>query len=531
MRRTLHRLILIFLALLVATLAVTSVWMDSATADEGAHIASGLVKLRHGWLSFFAEQPPLMNVISALPLGEFTLTDAWRAHLGERGHWAAGQAVLYASGNDPVRMLFLARLPTIALLLALCFAVYAVVTAEVGPAWGLVAFGLTGLCPNLLAHGRLATVDLGMAAFAFIAFALLLRALRTHSLLFGSFAGIAGMCAILAKTSGAFVPLFLTLVVLLHAWRAKEWRGALRVAGAALAAAIVTLYGVTFALASDAYLAAQFPGASWLTIPWRQYQLHVDAIRYWYERGHEHPQFLLGDFSRTGWPHYYLVAFLLKTPVAAILLTVMAVVAAARRRSLAADASLLFVVLFFAITLTSRIALGLRYVLPIYPFLHAFLAISLARVTIDRRRAIAVAVLVAWFGVASLVAWPGYLSYFNELTGSRRNADRLLIDSNLDWGQDLRRLEAWTRARGIAFIRIDYFGAGDITQLFGSRAERWTAPRPRHLPKGWFALSRHRYRASFDPRESPVDYDTYLESSGARYVTTVGGSIDVYVVD
>ena len=531
MSPTLHRVILVLLAILVAALAVSSVWMDSATADEGAHIASGLVKLRHGWLSFFAEQPPLMNVISALPLGDVTLTDGWRDDLDTRGQWAAGHGLLYESGNDPDRLLFRARLPSMALLLVLCFAVYRVVAAEAGRAWGLIAFGLTGLCPTLLAHGRLATVDIGMTTFAFVAFALLLRALRTSSLAFGTLAGISGMCAILAKTSGAIVAPFLLLVVLLHVWRTREWRPALRPALAALAGAVATLYAVTLGLASDAYLASQFPGTSRLAVPWLQYMLHVDAIRFWYERGHEHPQFLMGEFSRKGWPHYYLAAFLLKTPLAAVLLTVMALVAAVRRRSPAADASLIFVAAFFALTLGSQIALGLRYILPIFPFLYTFVAISLSRVTIDRRRRFVVASLLIWFAAASLIAWPGYVSYFSELTGSHRNADRFLIDSNLDWGQDLRRLKRWTDEHDIAFIRIDYFGGGDIEHLFGPKGERWTGPRPEPLPRGWFALSRHFYRVSFDPRESPVDYDTYLETSNARYVTTVGGSIDVYRVE
>lgn len=529
--RTLYYGALAALALVIATLAVTSVWMDSATADEGAHIAAGLVKLRHGWLSFFSEQPPLMNVISAIPLGEFRLTDSWRAHLGRRGHWAAGHALLYRSGNDPHRLLFLARLPSIALLLALCFAVAAVVTMETDRRWGTVAFVLTGFCPNLLAHGRLATVDIGVTAFSFFAFALLLRALRASSIAFGALAGLAGMCAILSKTSGAIVVPFLTLLALLHAWRTKSWWRAARPALAGVVAAVATLYVVIFALVREPYLAMQFPDAGRIAIPWLQYKLHVDAIRFWYAQGHEHTQFLMGEFSRTGFPHYYVAAFLLKTPVAAIVLTVMAGVAALRRRSLAADAALLFIVLFMAVTFTSRIALGLRYALPIFPFLYTFIAISLARVTIDRRRTVAVAALVVWFVGASVAAWPNYISYFNEATGSHRNADRLLIDSNLDWGQDLRRLERWTREQGIDSIRIDYFGGGDIEHLFGDRAERWTAPRPQPLPKGWFALSRHLYRASFDPTESPVDYDTYLEASNARYVTTIGGSIDVYRVE
>lgn len=532
-----HALLVILIAL-VATLAVSSVRLDSATADEGAHIASGLIKLRHGWLSFFAEQPPLMNVISALPLGSVRMDDQWRATLHTRGHWAAGQRLLYESGNDAYRLLFLARLPTIALFLALCLAVYLLVAYETrSRTWGLFALALTGFCPNLLAHGRLATVDLGVTAFMFFAFVATMLVLRRHhrlsgakATLLGALAGFFAMCAILSKTSGVIVVPFLALVVAIHAWRRRTWRPLLAPLLAAIAAAVVTLYAVTFALASDAFLRAQHGGTPWVLIPWVQYQVHTDAIRGWFQSGHENPQFLLGEFSRTGWPHYYLVAFLLKTPIAALLLTALALAAAVRRRQFAAQSALLFVALFFAVAATSRIALGVRYVLPVYPFLYAAIAILLPRVVTERKRAVLVGALLAWHIGASLVAWPSYLSYFNELIGSQRNADRFLIDSNLDWGQDLRRLGIWMKENDVPFIRVDYFGAGDIRYELGSRGERWTGPRPEPIPPGWFAVSRHFYRTSFDPRESPVDYDSYLAASRARYVTTIGGSIDVYRV-
>jgi 4-amino-4-deoxy-L-arabinose transferase-like glycosyltransferase len=525
------RSLLVVLAIAVAALAVTSVRLDSATGDEGAHIAAGVIKLRYGWLSFFPEQPPLMNVLSALPLRGFTMPPTWRANLGQRGHWAAGHALLYEAGNDAPRLLLLARLPTIALFLALCFAVYFVVARETTRGWGVVAFALTGFCPTLLAHGRLATVDLGVTAFVFIAFALWLGALRSAGFLLGALTGVVAMCALLSKTSGVIVVPFLALVTILHIWRTRAWRPLLAPLGAAIAAAIVTLYAVTFALASPEYLAAAFPHTPRLAIPWLQYKLHADAIRFWYTAGHEHPQFLLGQFSRTGWPQYYPIAFLLKTPVPALLLFIGALVASLRRRSLAVDSSLLFIAAFFAIAATSRIDLGIRYILPVYPFLYTAIAIALSRMAIDARRSIAIGVLVAWHCLASLVAWPSYLSYFNELIGSPRNADRFLIDSNLDWGQDLHRLRLWSDTHGVDFLRIDYFGGGDVAYEFGPKGERWTAPRPERLPPGWFAVSRHLYRVSFDPTESPVDYDTYLALSKARYVTTVGGSIDVYRVE
>ncbi|MDQ3280445.1 MAG: glycosyltransferase family 39 protein [Acidobacteriota bacterium] len=526
--RALPLAILAALAIVIAALAMGSVRLDSATADEGAHIASGIIKLRYGWLSFFPEQPPLMNVLTALPLGGFRMPPGWEDDRGRGGHWRAGHALLYRAGNDAHRLLFLARLPTIALFLALCFAVYCVVSAEAGVAWGLVAFALTGFCPNLLAHGRLATVDMAVTAFGFIAFTFLLRALRTHALLDGALCGLFAMCAVLSKTSGVLIPPFLLAVAL---FRAKEWKALVKPMLAALVTAIALLYAITFALASDSYLQTAFPDTSRLLIPWLQYKQHVDAIRFWYAAGHEHPQFLLGRFSTTGWPHYYFVAFLLKTTLGAILLFVLALVAARRTRSVATYASLLFVAAFFAVSMTSHIDLGIRYILPVYPFLYTAIAIALAKVVTETRRATAVGVLVAWHCMASLIAYPSYLSYFNELIGGNRNADRFLIDSNLDWGQDLRRLRLWCDANHIPFIRIDYFGGGDIRYEFGPRATRWDAPRPQPLPKGWFAVSRHFYRVSFDPHESPIDYDTYLEASHARYATTVGGSMDVYRVE
>ncbi len=519
------------LAIAVAALAVFSVSLDSATADEGAHIAAGLIKLRHGWLSFFPEQPPLMNVLSALPLGEFRMPDVWQNDLGRGGHWRAGHALLYRSGNDAHRLLFLARLPTIALFLALCFAVYVVVSREVGRTWGVVAFALTGFCPNLLAHGRLATVDMALTAFGFIAFAFLQHAIAKRSMLSGALSGFFAMCAVLSKASGVLIPPFLLIAAALHIRKDNNWRPLVKPAIACIAAAVVLLYAITFGLASDAYLESAWKETPALLIPWLQYKQHADAIRFWYAAGHEHTQFLLGQFSPQGWPHYYYVAFLLKTPLGAVLLTILALVAARRSSSVAMQGSLLFVALFFAVSMTSHIDLGLRYVLPIYPFLYAAICIALAKVVTDKRRAIGVGVLVAWHCASSLIAYPSYISYFNELIGSNRNAYRFLIDSNVDWGQDLRRLKLWCDANNVDFIRVDYFGAGEPEYEFGKRAERFPAPAPQPLPKGWFAVSRHFYRASFDPRESPIDYDTYLAASKAKYVTTVGGSIDVYRVD
>ncbi|HEX2835484.1 MAG TPA: hypothetical protein VHW00_20905 [Thermoanaerobaculia bacterium] len=496
------------MAIVVATLAIAGAREDSATIDEPAHIASGLIKLTQGRLAFYRAQAPLMNVLDAAPLA----IAGYRvpANLPQRA-WIAGHELLYRSGYDARRMLLLARLPTIALLLALAFAVSRfvfVVTSN--PAAATIAFALTGFCPNLLAHGRLATVDLGVACFLFIAAALFLRLLREPSTSIAIAGGLATACAIASKTSGALIVVFFLALAIVRSRDAMKAKRALLVAAATAIASFALLYML---------LARSFDP----TLAFREYLAAIDIVRGLYARGYTLPQFLLGEFSRTGWPHYHVVAFLLKTTLPALLLTILTLVAAVKRRRFETLALLAFAMLFLAVSSFSKLNLGLRHILPLYPFLYAAIAITLA----DASKKIAVpALLVAWHVVAALAAYPSYLSYFNPLIGSTRNADAFLIDSNLDWGQDLHRLARWSGAQP---IRVHYFGGGDVAYEFGTRAQVWPAPRPETLPKGLFAVSKHIYRITFMPGTRET-YDEYLRRSHATYVTTVGGSMDVYLV-
>jgi hypothetical protein len=487
-------------------------WDDSATADEGAHIAAGLIRIREGRLDVYATQAPLMEALIAAPLVAtgHRVPETWRQYGNHP--WVAGHLLLYRAGYDAQRILRLARLPVIALFLALCFAVYWFVRDVTGSDHAaLAAFALTGFCPTLLAHGRLATVDMGVTFFAFVATALLLRLLRTPSRGMAVATGIALACALATKVSGALLIPFFLIVIALWFARQRALPSALWIAALTSIVAFMAIY----------LLLARSPD---LALPFRAYLSEVRAVREFYV-ANPLPQFLLGEFSQKGWPHYYLVAIGVKTPLAALSVIVLGLV---RTRRFEAILCVLFVALFLAISAFSSLNLGIRHVLPIYPFLYAACAISLTDA--PRNMRIAAGMLVAAHVLTAVIAYPSYLSFFNSLIGSPRNADRVLIDSNLDWGQDLRRLGRWARANDIDVIRVHYFGAGNVESELGPHAIRWPAPRPEPLPKGWFAVSRHFYRLSFLPARSPVDYDTYLRASGARYATTIGGSIDVYRV-
>lgn len=492
-----HRLVLLLLAITVAVLAAGSMLEDTATADEAAHIAAGLLKLQQGRIDFYATQAPLIETLIAIPV---SLAGHRAPQVQENRPWVAGHMLLYRSGYEPERILMLARLPVIAMFLALCFAVYAFVKGTTNEPWaGVAAFALTGFCPTLMAHGRLATVDMGVTLFAFLAATWFIEKRDAP-------AGVATAGALASKVSAA---LLLPYFAILTAWKRRvPWKAAL-----AAFATFIAIYCL---------IARSFDP----TLPFRAFLAEADAVRAFYAERHVLPQFLLGAFSPDGWPHYYLVAIAVKTPIPALVLFVLA---CTRKRRFETIACAIFIALFLAVSAFSSLNLGIRHILPVFPFAYAATVIALHDAP-RRLRDVSLA-LVALHIVIGIAAYPSYLAYFNQFIGSHRNADRVLIDSNLDWGQDLKRLRYWADDNGIEHLRIHYFGAGNVEHEFGARAERWSVGKRMPLPRGYFALSRHFYRLSFDRSRSSVDYETYLRQSNARFVTSIGGSIDVYRVD
>lgn len=533
MRRSVAAAALLLLIAVVVALSAGSVRLDSATSDEPAHIVNGVIKISERWLNFFREQPPLMNSLSALPV----VLSGYRVQPGWKGgnHWVVGRRFLYRSGYDAYRILFLARLPTIALFAALIAAMYWFVLQQTGSAlWALAASVLTGFCPNLMAHGRLATVDLALAFFSFAATALLISLIARPTAATAILLGIATVAAPMSKVSGVILaPYFAVVIASAFAFSSiAEPRRFFKALAIAVLAGLLFFEAFGLAETGSAFARDQYAATPPLFIPFAEYAANIRTINNWYTQGHALPQFLMGEFSSTGWPRYYLIAFLLKTPIPAVLLFVAAVVAGLRKKSFAFFALLSFIAIFLAVAVAGHLALGVRYILPVYPFVYAATAIALNSTNLRRAGTAIVIALLVWHVAENLKTYPSYIAYFNELIGSQRNADKFLIDSNLDWGQDLRRLDAWARARHLKQIAVHYFGGGSVEYEMRSATPivRY-APGPGLLPKGYFALSRHFYRVSFYLPLWGIDYDEYLAASRARYVTTIGGSIDVYRVD
>jgi Dolichyl-phosphate-mannose-protein mannosyltransferase len=187
--------------------------------------------------------------------------------------------------------------------------------------------------------------------------------------------------------------------------------------------------------------------------------------------------FLRGQYSDTGFRSYFLWTFLLKTPLVTLAAFAAAAWLAIGRGELWARGVVFLalpVAVYGGVAVLSAVNIGHRHLLPVYPFLYVLsgeLGRLWARLGSRRRRAIGVVAAAAILASAAVVfappwrpalVYPHYLAYFNELAGGPRNGYRSLVDSNLDWGQDLKDLKRWLEARGVTEpVNLCYFGTAD----------------------------------------------------------------------
>jgi 4-amino-4-deoxy-L-arabinose transferase-like glycosyltransferase len=204
-------------------------------------------------------------------------------------------------------------------------------------------------------------------------------------------------------------------------------------------------------------------------------------------------QFLMGQKSSRGWWYYYPLAWLFKsTPAELLLAALLPVLAWKARRGLDETAALLAAgaTLVMASLLLSKLDLGVRYMLVIYP-LAALLAIECAAVIRRQTRWVAALMvgLVALQAASAAAAAPQYLSYFNRVFTPPGQAYTRLVDSNLDWGQDLPALRAALNERGTNRVLLAYFGVAP-PEAYGIEATPWDTPDEAAVARQrWIAIS------------------------------------------
>jgi len=475
-----------------------SLRLDAITFDETAHLPAGLSYLQRGDFRMNPEHPPLAKIWAALPLvllgrgsPDYEST-AWRGRDDDDGlrtaadEWLFGWSTLngppeVASRRDPRDLLVPARLATLAAGVLLVLLVYGWAREAWGGTGGLLALGLACLSPTLLAHSRLVTTDLG-AALGYTA--ALYGAWR-----FARRPGVARAAALAAAVAFAVATKFTTLllgpilIALGAAWIAsgprETWRRravALGLAGVACMAAawlaLWAVYGFRFAASADPSYRLDWsvvgptPGAAGALVR-GALERHLLPEGYLYGLSYalggaaRRLAFLDGAVSQVGWWRYFPETLLLKTPPALIALVVWAVVWGIRRADRRTLSCLLGpMAIYLAVSIGGHLDIGHRHLLPLYPL--AFVLVGgLARAAVGRLARAALVLALIGYAVSFAVATPRYLSYFSELAGGPSRGWRHLLDSNVDWGQDLTRLVRWCAEERVDVIDLAYFGTAD----------------------------------------------------------------------
>jgi hypothetical protein len=253
--------------------------------------------------------------------------------------------------------------------------------------------------------------------------------------------------------------------------------------------------------------------------------------------------FLMGKYSAKGFWYYYLVGLLLKTPVGVLILLLLSLVFWRKLRGYRSDELFLIVPFLFLLgyfSLLTTIQVGIRFVLPVIPFAYIFLGKSanLPRIWNLRWGNIVLATLVLWTAVSAIRIYPDNLAYFNELAGGPDNGYKWMVDSNLDWGQDLAGLKRYMDSHRLRKIKLAYFGTAEpeyygidydylpssMVELGWSFRQKSHPAEPISMPtKGLIAISVTELQAPYFP-----DQNEYAWLKKYEPVARVGHTILIY---
>ena len=489
-----------------ATLEVISALRETQTWDEGIHLSAGYAYLTRSDFRWNQEHPPLVKLLSALPLLFFhpelpVNTAGWR----KLDETQMGIDFLYHNRASADSLLFAGRIVIMLLSISFLAVVAWLVRRRFGPSAALLTVTLCAFDPNLMAHARYVTTDFPVTVFYFAAALLWVAYLlsgRVRDLLV---AALAFALALVTKFSALLLlPALAILYVIRWFQRPSEFplrraatAGAI-LAGMSLLTVAVVYWPETLRCMRTAVppLAASvkrgnligealYRAGRWFHLPEHAFLAGLGKVAQHNQGGHA--SYLLGMRSDKGWWYYFPIVFSVKSTMAALAATIILVGAGLRavRRPRAVRFVWLGLLvppaIYFVFSMTSAINIGMRHILPVYPFLYLTLAVLLTRANGWRWAGVA-SVALATLQIAECASiFPDYLAFFNAISGGPGNGPHYLVDSNIDWGQDVKKLREWLRAHGTDTARIWYFGNAQMDD-YGIRADGFPDPLDE---KGW----------------------------------------------
>lgn len=504
------------------------------------------------------------------------------------GQWNSGPEFIYQRNDHRAdQIIFWSRVPMVLIMILLGFFVFKWAKELAGEKAAILATFLFAFSPNIITHGRFVTTDVGLAAFLIISLYYFVKFLqdpsKENTLKFGLTFGLVQ----LAKFSAFMLVPYYGLVII--AWLVLKiasdakstWKYIKTYAGKAIIAMVIAYllvggaYGILTwneppsiikrdiqeILGGNKYFNQDALGKSLVEMAdmpiLKGYSVYSLGLIMVFQRATGgNTTYFLGEVSSQGWRYYFPLTFLMKEPIPSLIIVFSAAIAflvmligkiikttrkeyftSIKEYALNNPAPWIifgFICLYWLSSITSNLNIGFRHILPTVPLMYILASKIMVRVNNFVREHLApqtyyahlgmVGILGIWLVGSNLYNYPLYLPYFNEVIGSK-NGYRWIVDSNVDWGQDLKRLVKFVEENNIDKIHLDYFGGGSPKYYLGDKYDPWWSA---NFPKewGWYAVSATPYQTSFENPKTSYNWLTQY-----NLVEVVGNSILVYKVE
>jgi len=581
----------ILVVLIALVLAITSLWDDSFIVDEIPHVGAGYSYVTKGDFRLNPEHPPLAKDLAGLALSFLTIdqsvfsTQYWTTDIN--GQWNFGRALIYNPANDVDTITRTAKTTMLLFFVFSAVLIYWWTKEKYGEKAAFIATVLFSFSPTVLAHSRFVTTDMPALFGVLLGTYFFIKYLQKPSPKTFWLAVLAFGVAQLTKFSVVLIaPLFVLMVV---AWAVSNSFSFKKSAVLFIRSLVLMAMGIilvvwpVYALHTMNYPVekqrtdTEFHLGSYGNrlfadpVVWASDKPVIRPLAY-YATGilmvnqraiGGNTTFFLGEVRNYAWKHYFPVVYGIKEPLAfwLLIISVLLYLATKMKFSTKSQVSkirnwvktyfvefsmLLWLAIYWYLSISSNLNIGVRHLLPTYGFVFIMLAGQLSKIIRNSKLEIRnykakikivpilIFALLGWYIVDVVRVHPYYLTYFNQLAGGPAGGHRYAVDSNLDWGQDLKRLTMWVEENNINKIHFDYFGWANQSYYLKDKlvwigagtykdARDFLAQNPNG---GYIAVSASFYMGS---RGDPVN--NYIWLDAYRPIATIGNSIFVWKIE
>ena len=465
--------------------------------DEGDHIYAGYMNWKHGIYFLNPEHPPLAKLVAALPLLPLKLKTAplqggyFKDEAYEGGRkFLFHNSPQYGGGYEAGALMFRAHMAELIFGLGLAWLLFVAGREMFGVTAGLVAMTLYVFDPSVVAQAPFVATDTAACLGFFAVTYCFYRFVKQMSWGRAALCGIAlGLTLALKHSTIVLYPILLLLAIGEMAGRwwgdglfpgrdARRLGAGLALIGVVGWSVLWAVYGFRFAMHPAGVRlptleseARSLDPAMWGFLFFCQHhrllpESYILGLADVQNVGKATPTYIFGQVHMHGVWYYFPALLTLKWTVGTLLLLGLAIWVYARGR-VRNWREFLFLALpalvYFAIAAAGPLNLGVRHILPVFPFVFALIGAA-AGWLMQQRRAWrwAVGVLLLAHAAESVAAYPNYLPFANVFWGGSAKTHRYFTDSAVDWGQQLVQVKEWIDRNKIRDCAFAYYAAPEL---------------------------------------------------------------------